>query len=563
LIYLLAAVAALALGPVAVSLAGRRPPLVPLLDGFVVVAIPGLVFFYFVPTAVEHGSVVPLAALLVGFLGPVVLERLTRDRRGRADRLALLLGLTGLALHAALDGAALVGLEASGGVLLGMAVVVHRLPVGLAVWWLVSSRSGSVPAVLALGGLMAVTVAGFLGGAGLVAAVGGEGVLLYQAAVGGSLVHVVFHRVHPSAEAVHLGRAGGYRWEGVGALAAASFLAGMVLLPAGPHAGHAHEGVHAFTAAMTSLAALGAPALLAAWVLGAALPERTMERLLPGPGPWSPVSGGGTRAPDLGLDALALSLPLLGLPLTLARLLTASWVVPAAAGWLRWKVGDEASPPRPDGGSGGSGPGGFVGRFRRSVDRSAPWVVVGLILAACLVPVLDRGELGGLAMGPGGAMVATALVGFPLGLSAGAATLVAAVLWAAGLPAGAVVAGLITAPAADVATLALVVRTRGAAVAVAFSAILLGSAVALGYGAEAVLAGAGVRPPEGLLALPPGPLRAPGPVEAAALALTVVALGDAVLRRGIRRLASTVRPGLGLTLGPHTHAHSHPHDPPS
>ena len=63
MIYLLLAVAALAAGPLALGWLRRREGLASSLDGFVVVAIPGLVFFQFVPDAIEHREYAVLVAL--------------------------------------------------------------------------------------------------------------------------------------------------------------------------------------------------------------------------------------------------------------------------------------------------------------------------------------------------------------------------------------------------------------------------------------------------------------------------------------------------------------------
>ena len=196
MLYLIAAMAALVAGPALLSLVGEGRRVISFLDAFVMVAVPALILLDFVPPAVRTGELVPLGAVLAGFLAPLVLERITRDHRGRSDRLALRIGVVGLALHAALDGAALPAISRSADVVLGMAIVVHRVPVGLVVWWLLASRLGPRQAVGGLAALMVMTVVGFAGGGTLVGSAPLEGIDLFQAFVGGSLVHVAFHRPH-------------------------------------------------------------------------------------------------------------------------------------------------------------------------------------------------------------------------------------------------------------------------------------------------------------------------------------------------------------------------------
>ena len=71
-------------------------------------------------------------------------------------------------------------------------VILHRIPVGLAIWWILRPRHGFVGGLLGIGFIAAATVVGYALGGEVVG--DGEGIGLYQAFVGGSLVHVVFHQ---------------------------------------------------------------------------------------------------------------------------------------------------------------------------------------------------------------------------------------------------------------------------------------------------------------------------------------------------------------------------------
>ena len=165
MLYLIAALAALAVGPLLDAGAGHRRGFVPVLDGLSRTAIPGLVFLAFVPAAVGEGEWTILLALAGGFLIPVLAERTSRRATRPTHRLALLAGLSGFVIHAALDGAALATLPSGTPPSFPLAVVLHRLPVGVAIWWLVAREIDRRAGVAALAALVLATVGDSCSGA--------------------------------------------------------------------------------------------------------------------------------------------------------------------------------------------------------------------------------------------------------------------------------------------------------------------------------------------------------------------------------------------------------------
>ena len=127
--------------------------------------------------------------LAAGIGTPALIERTSHALAPHTDNLALVGGLSGIALHAFLEGAALAP-DGSG---IAAAVILHRIPVGLVIWWMLRPRHGFGRAALGIGAIAVATAAGYAVGTGLVD-VPGRGVELYQAFVGGSLLHVVFHQ---------------------------------------------------------------------------------------------------------------------------------------------------------------------------------------------------------------------------------------------------------------------------------------------------------------------------------------------------------------------------------
>lgn len=193
--YLLAAFLAMVLGPVIYRLSARVPPLLSALDGFVLVSVGGLVFCVLLPDAVAEAGAAVLLAALLGMAIPTLVERFGGVSHGRVHAIGLLLALLGLFFHTVLDGAALASGEDTHDHqgILALAVVLHRLPVGMIVWWLVRPNYGLTKAVAGIAFIVFGTFCGVLLRATPVFDAGGDVFAWFQALVTGTLVHVVLH----------------------------------------------------------------------------------------------------------------------------------------------------------------------------------------------------------------------------------------------------------------------------------------------------------------------------------------------------------------------------------
>lgn len=572
--YLLAATLAPILAPLAFFLLRDRQGPFRFVDGFVMVSVPGLVFLHTVPEAVEHRDVVLALALTAGLLAPGTLERLTRDVAHRTDRLALVLGISGLAIHAILEGAAITPMAGPGDLGLALAIVIHRIPVGLAVWWLVRDIYRDGPAILAVLSVVVLTVAGYAGGGSLVDVVGGRGVELYTAFVSGTLVHVAFHQIghHVKSRPGRLDAG----LEGMGGVVAVGLLLSLGLLD-GDDAHSAVDMVSRFLV----LAAESAPALLLAYlfagVLQAFLPVASIRWMSRGGAFGSSMRGmvvglpfpicscgvvplyrtlvqrgapaAGAMAflvatPELGLDAVMLSIPLLGGEMTVARVAVAA-VAALVVGWLvggRLKT-RTALPVVPAGEA--QGPVTFAERARAGarsgfgevVDHTAPWIVVGLLIAAVAAPLLESGWL--TRIPPVADVLIFALLGFPTYVCASSATPLVATLVATGLSPGAAIAFLITGPATNATTFGVVASLHGRRAAVSFSATLVAVAVASGL---VINFGFGAFSGPTLEALVEEP---PGLLHQVSLVLLGLLVLSSILRRGIRRFLGELRLNMG------------------
>ena len=101
----------------------------------------------------------------------------------------LALAALALVLHAVIDGIAL--MPASGGGL-AIAVILHRIPVGMAIWWTFRPGIGDIAAIGAFVLVIAATAATYFFGATFIEMAESQLLALFQAFVAGALVNLVF-----------------------------------------------------------------------------------------------------------------------------------------------------------------------------------------------------------------------------------------------------------------------------------------------------------------------------------------------------------------------------------
>lgn len=188
---LIAALAAPVAGVLLYILLHNRPQTMKLIDRIVFVALPLLVGWQILPHVWRERQITPLLAVLAGVAVLYLIEKISRRLARHTDDLAILLGVASMVLHALLEGGALTPATASAP--FAFAVVLHRVAIGVLIWWLIEPRHGVVAAIAGVGAILAATAIGF--GAGTEILPDGHVALeLYQAFVAGSLLHVVFHQ---------------------------------------------------------------------------------------------------------------------------------------------------------------------------------------------------------------------------------------------------------------------------------------------------------------------------------------------------------------------------------
>lgn len=592
MILLLASVLALFAGPLLLRMLGPGSRALDVVDGFVVVALAGLIGLHLLPESVAAAGGWAALAAVVGLVAMPLLERGYPRDESTSKNAILAFAMAGLAVHGMLDGAALAlelelgdpahaGHEHHEPGLLAAAVLFHRIPVGLAIWWLVGERGKQRRAAGILAFIAVATIVGFTGAKPLFALVSERTLAIVQALVAGMLVHAVFSHP-PRLEEAHPTRA--RTWSAGGAVLAMAALT--IMVEAHPMV-HRAEDELAARHTFLLLALESAPALLLAFVgagvMVAAIAPASRQWLGRGGalarsargmifGPPLPICSCGVvpryktlvragvpaaaamaflvAAPAIGLDAVLISFPLLGTHLAIARVLAAALValfVGAAIGGRvaahghAHAVPAESRDDRP-----------FAARLKSGLafglgelfDHVAPWIVAGLFLASLIEPLVDAGWLASFPRSIEVPLLAA--LGIPLYVCASGATPLVAILMHKGLSAGAAIAFLLTGPATNVVTFGVLSALHGKRVAILFGVVVTGLAVAMGYLVNLWLPQVDV-PLHELAATKTSPL------DAVCLAALVVMLAVSLVRQGPRGFMNQLQP-----FEKHEHAH-HPH----
>ncbi|MBS2012522.1 MAG: permease [Deltaproteobacteria bacterium] len=570
MLLLLASFAALGIGPALVVIARSRPWALDAADGFAVVAILGITLFHVLPEAFATGGPWAALAMIAGIVAPLLLEtkgHATNDHPTRHARFAPALALAGLAVHGLVDGVALAGDARA----IGIAIVLHRIPEGVAAWTISRPAFGARWTLAALGGLALATSFGVLAGKAGLPLAGGMGPAIVQAVAMGSVLHVVLHHAprnatwthhhdhvlassdqhpHPAHPATPGHSAGLHVASALGAAAGAVAVAVLPL-----------ESGNGATGARTTfvrLAAASAPWLLAAVVAAgflAGISARTFERVATRSGrvlavvravlmaPLLPVCSCGVRplyermierkahavaalavlvsAACLGPATILLSLGLLGWQLTLARC-AGALLIATFAGLGATRSQGEGTPSLPP-----AAPMHLrwrLGPALETVDYTGAWLIAGLACAAVIAPLATR-----IAGAPGALVVGgLALAGLPGYVSAAGATPFAAVLIESGVSPGAALAFVLTGPCANIDTIRLVARRHGLRASAWFAGSATCLAVAAGLAYDALVPAS---PPANSAA-------AGGLVSVIALVIVSGLLTISVVRHGPRHLLS-------------------------
>ncbi len=185
---LILSIAALLLGPIIYAV-GRQNRLVRrILDALVLITIAAIIGIHIIPEALKHGGALAIGLIVLGLAFPMILERLFKKATDAAHLVIVAVAAVGILIHAVVDGIALLPASGTG---LAFAIVLHRLPVGMALWWAVRPNFGKLAAVLVFALIILATAAGYFVGESIVEMAEARTLAMLQAFVSGSLIHVI------------------------------------------------------------------------------------------------------------------------------------------------------------------------------------------------------------------------------------------------------------------------------------------------------------------------------------------------------------------------------------
>ncbi|MDF1660946.1 MAG: permease [Planctomycetota bacterium] len=541
MIALLLSTLLLAIAPLVAVFIEKRAKVFHFLDGFVLVAIGGLCVLHLLPEILPKIGLWAFLLLGLGALLPYWAEHKLEGLGHAPERVVLILALLALLFHAMLDG---LGLQISDENLkLAIPVVAHRFPVGLFLWWTIGSNFGKKWGVLALSSVAGATILGYVLGQNIEPFLEGESMAWIQCLLVGSLLHILFHQ--PAIQSHKPSKMA----SAFGAVFGICLTIAINLIPGThDHDHHGEESLDLFfhttetlfieSSGPILLGFLGAGLLMTfgsdkvakamkgksrlgsatrGVVYGLPLPICSCgvvplyKTLISKGAPPSAALAFLIATPELGLDAVLLSFPLLGADVTIARIIAAFVIALIVGvfigGQLEGKTEhnddcankSEASPhdhsheahhkhededhdhlPKDVG---------LIQALRYAfidmVDHLGPWIVAGIVAAALLQPLLGADFLSSIPAYL--QIIVTVLVSAPGYVCASAATPIAAILLINGLSPGAVLAFLIAGPATNLTTFGMLKDTHGFKSAVKAIAAIVGLSIGLGFIVNAVI----------------------------------------------------------------------------
>jgi len=186
--YFLLSTITLLAGPFVYALGRRNKVTERALDALIIAAIAWIIAVHILPEAFLVAGWPSLAFLALGMAFPYALRRIFHLASSAMHTALLIIAALALVLHAVIDGIAL--LPGSGD-RLGIAVILHRLPVGMAIWWTFRPAIGTRAAVVSFALIIAATATAVYFGATVVELAESRVLALFQVFVAGSLADMV------------------------------------------------------------------------------------------------------------------------------------------------------------------------------------------------------------------------------------------------------------------------------------------------------------------------------------------------------------------------------------
>lgn len=492
-----------------------------------------IALLHLLPESIAKGGIISLVLVILGLTLPHILEKITRKSHKLQGLFFLFLSLV---VHTILENAGLSTLTEESH--LGVAIILHNFPVGLIVFSKFQEAKGSKIAFLVILSILISALIGFFGGEGINKFENDNFHYYLEAFIAATLLHVVFehktshdhshhnHAHHHEENKSHEKATSPLKKLKWGAsLGALLGLFSVVRFVGQPDLLNSNASSLPFLETFLSMSLESAPALLLAYFLSGffrfLLNPSNMEWMQKGGGlmqsikgvlfglplpicscgvlplyktlvtrgvPPTAAMGFLIATPELGLDAILLSLPLLGRDMAFIRFFAAFFVAVFVAFLVgRFTKQKVCTAPVEEKKSVQFSEKiilGFRYGFIDLFDHTMPWVILGLFLASVAEPLLGYELLHEL---PDFWQVPLfTLIGIPMYVCASGATPIAAIAIHKGISAGSALAFLIAGPATNITTFGILSNLHGKRIALFFGLAVIFVAMLVGWTVDSI-----------------------------------------------------------------------------
>lgn len=512
---LLSSIAFLFIAPLLHAFSMKRDYFFSSLNGFVFVLIAALISLEIVPNLIDTAGPEVILMVILGLVIPVLTERAFHNT-STIHKVAVFIGIFGLVIHTLADGAALAmeSVEAN----LALSVALHRVPIGLFVWWFIRPNFGTYAALSMLGVIAGCTLVGFMFSETMIGPTQTNTVAYFQAFVVGTLIHVLFHKP-PMKNVCSTRKKVTQRAEGIGNLAGLVCTFYLLTEPNDAKTGWLTETGDMLTYLALETAPMLLLAFLFAGIIKAFMPDSFVSWLTRGkalnqatkgmvvgiplplcscsvvPVYQSLINKGVAQSaaiafliatPELGIDALLISLPLLGTEMTITRLVCAAILAVTVAllvsKYARKSPTANSQHHHHDAVTHLSFKNKLKDGMRYSthdlLDHIAPWILIGILVAAFIHPFMNSLQLASIS--GGWQVVLFAVLGIPVYVCASSATPLVAIFLMGGVSPGAGLAFLLAGPATNISTFGILSKLHNRHTALILAASCLVISILLG-----------------------------------------------------------------------------------
>jgi len=166
------------------------------LEHGIAVALAIILLLILLPDTWRSIGQIGLLLTLVGYLLPGIIEKVRHNLASSTHLITLVVAVFGLLLHSLLDGTGLAGSQLRSDTALPLVIIVHRLPVGIAIWLMLQPVAGRSITIVTLLVVSAATVMGYLLAGSLLPAANASTPYYIQALILGAVAHGLIHRPH-------------------------------------------------------------------------------------------------------------------------------------------------------------------------------------------------------------------------------------------------------------------------------------------------------------------------------------------------------------------------------